>query len=327
MADLTTRYLGMTLQNPIIVSSSRLTSTLDGVKRCEDSGAGAVVLKSIFEEQVEHDASKLLEGADYSVHADAADFFRNKSKDYYIDTYLELVERAKGSLSIPVIASVNCLHAGAWMDYAHRFQEVQADALEMNVYIIPSDAARSGEEIEREYDHLVKSVRSHVSIPLALKIGQQFTGLACRLKRFDEFGVDGLVLFNRFYRPDIDIEKERITSGPVTSVPEESAVPLKWTALMSGELDCDICANTGIFNGETVIKQLLAGAASVGICSAILKHGHGIITTMNTTLNEWMDRKGYDTITDFKGNLAQENSAHSEVWERSQYVKAICGIE
>ncbi len=327
MADLKTAYMGLALHNPIIVSSSRLTSTLDGIRRCEDAGAGAVVLKSIFEEQIDADSSKMLEGADYTVHADAYDFFTNKSKDYYIDTYLELVEKAKKSLSIPVIASVNCIHSGSWLDYAHRFQEVNADALELNAYIIPSNATKSGAEIEQEYIHLVKSVRKRVSIPLALKMGQQFSGMAHMMKTFDDLGVDGLVFFNRFYRTDIDIKREQLVPGNVLSVPEEAAVPLQWTALMSGELRCDICANSGIYSGEAVVKQLLAGAATVGVCSAILKNGLSVIDDMVAVLAEWMDDKGYQSIADFRGKLCQERSDHPEVWERSQYVKAVCGID
>lgn len=327
MADLTAAYVGLTLPNPIMVTSSRLTSTLDGVRRCEDAGAGAVVLKSIFEEQIESDASKMIEGADYSVHADAYDFFANSSKDYYIDKYLELVEQAKQALSIPVIASVNCVRAGSWLEYAHRFEEVSADALEMNVYIIPSDASKNSEMIEKEYDHLLKSVRSRVKIPLILKVGQQFTGMAARLRRFDELGADGLVLFNRFYRTDIDIEKEIMVPGKVVSVPEESAASLQWTALTSGEVDCDICASSGIFDGDMVIKQLLAGAAGAGVCSAVLKQGFGVIDEMKTRVQDWMDAKGYEKITDFKGRLCQENLEHPELWERSQYIKAVCGID
>lgn len=327
MADTTARYLGLSLTNPIVVSSSRLTSTLDGVKRCEDAGAGAVVLKSIFEEQIEHDASSMVEGADYSVHADAYDFFSNASKDYYIDAYLELVEEAKKAVSIPVIASVNAVHPGSWLDYAHRFEEVGADALEMNAYIIPSNAKDDAQAIEKEYDQLVKAVRGKVSIPMALKIGQQFTALANRMHRFQDLGVNGLVLFNRFYRTDISIEKEAIVPGSVLSVPEESFVPLQWVGLMAGELSCDICAGSGIFTGEQVIKQLLAGAASVGVCSAILQKGHKVISEMNSTLNDWMDRKGYDSIDQFKGKLCQESSDHPEIWERAQYIKAVCGID
>ncbi len=326
MADLTTRYLGLTLPNPILVASSRLTSTLAGVKRCEDSGAGAIVLKSLFEEQITADASSMMEGADDSLHADAFDFFANSSKDYFIDTYLDLVEKAKKSIQIPVIASLNCVSAGSWLDYAHRFEEVGADALEINAYIIPSNAAKTGLKIEQEYDTLFKEIRKRVSIPIAFKMGQNFSGLANQMRRFDTMGADGLVLFNRLYRTDIDIEKESTVPGRVVSAPEEYATSLQWTGLMSGELDCDICANTGVHDGETVIKMLLAGASSVGICSALMKQGHGVIGTMKDTLEAWMERKEYTTISDFKGKLCQEGSAEPEIWERSQYIKAVCGI-
>ena len=326
MADLSTRYLGLTLTNPIIVASSRLTSTLEGVKRCEDAGAGAVVLKSLFEEQITADASKMLEGADMYAHADAFDFFDNSSKEYFIDTYLDLVEKAKKSVQVPIIASLNCVSPGKWLENAHRFEEAGADALEINSYIIPSQAGRDGQEIEHQYDKLIREIRKHVSIPIALKMGENFSGLANRMRRFEDLGVDGLVLFNRFYRTDINIEDESVTAGKVLSSPEEYAQSLRWIGLMSGELKLDFCANTGIYDGETIIKQLLAGASSVGICSALMKHGHDVIGTMKGTIEAWMERKEYASIADFKGKLCQESSDDPDIWERSQYIKAVCGI-
>lgn len=327
MADLSTRYMGMDLKNPIIIGSSRLTSTLEGVKACEGSGAGAVVLKSIFEEQIEADSSSMIQGLDdLSVHADAYDFFHQTSKDHYIDTYLELVEQAKKSVSIPVIASVNCVNPGSWLDYSHRFEEVGADGLEINMFIVPSQAAVSSIEIERRYYDLVRQIRRHTKLPIALKIGSHFTAMAHVMKTFDEMGVNALVLFNRYYKTDIDIETLKLKAGKVISVPEEAALTMQWTAMMSEELSCDVCANTGIHDGETVIKQLLAGASSIQVCSAVMKQGHGVIAQMLATMTDWMDKKGYASISDFKGLLSQERSDSPEVWERSQYIKAVCGI-
>ena len=319
MADLSTRYLGMDLKNPIIVGSSRLTSTLEGVVACEESGAGAVVLKSIFEEQIEADSTSMIQGLDdLSVHADAYDFFHQTSKDHYIDAYLELVEQAKRAVSIPIIASVNCVNPGSWLDYSHRFEEVGADALEINMFIVPSEAAVTSIEIERRYYDLVRQIRRHTKLPIALKIGSHFTAMAHIMKTFDEMGVNGLVLFNRYYKTDIDLETLRLKAGKVISVPEEAALSLQWAALMSEELSCDICANTGIHDGETIIKQLLAGAASVQICSAVMKQGHGVVSQMLGTLTEWMEKKGYASISDFKGLLSQERSESPEILERSQ---------
>ncbi|MGM0432172.1 MAG: dihydroorotate dehydrogenase-like protein [Spirochaetota bacterium] len=327
MADLKTTYMGLELDSPIIVSSSRLTMTLDGVKRCEQAGAGAVVLKSIFEEQINADAAKMLEGADHMAHTEAFDLFANRSHDYYIDSYLELVERAKKELSIPVIASVNCISHGTWLDYAHRFEEVGADALEINAYIIPSNPSKSGAEIEREYLELVRSIRSRVSIPLALKMGMQFSGLAHMIKSFDDEKVDACVLFNRFYRTDIDIEKEQLVPGSVISAPEEAALPLQWTALVADQIKGDICANSGIHTPEAAIKQLLAGASAVGICSAIMKGGLQVIEEMNDGISAWMDKKEYRQLSDFTGKLSQQKTTDPSVWERTQYIKAVSGIE
>jgi dihydroorotate dehydrogenase (fumarate) len=326
MADLKTRYMGLDLRNPVIVTSSRLTSTLKGVKKCEDAGAGAVVLKSIFEEQIDYDAAKMLEGSDDTVYTDAHDFFANRSRDYYIDEYLDLVEKAKDAVSIPVIASVNCITSGSWLDYAHRFEQAGADGLEINAYIIPSNVYKSGQDIEREYIHLIRSIRSRVNIPLGLKMGQQFSGLANMIKQFDDEKVDALVLFNRFYRNDIDIKTERLVPGKVLSEPEESAIPLRWAALVSHFLKADVCASSGVYDGDTLIKQLLAGADAVGVCSAVLKNGHGVIQEMISTLEAWMDSKGYGRLSDFKGKLSHDDAESQTVWERSQYIKAICGI-
>ena len=327
MVNLTTSYLGLNLNNPIIVASSRLTSQLDGLKKCEDAGAGAVVLKSIFEEQIEYDSNSMINGMEeYAAHTDAYDFFNNSSKDYYIDRYLELVEQAKQSLSIPVIASVNCLKAGSWLDYAHRFQEVGADALEMNMFIVPSNRAETSNEVEQKYLNLIKSLKNRLNIPLALKMGTYFSGMANFMNQLDTLGLSGLVLFNRYYKTDIDIESMSLKAGKITSVEEESAVPLQWTALMSGELSCDICGNTGIYSGETIIKFLLAGAAAVQICSSVMTGGHEILGRMKEIMVNWMERKNYTSINDFKGMLCQETFDNPEIWERSQYIKAVCGI-
>ncbi|NQT60073.1 MAG: dihydroorotate dehydrogenase-like protein [Bacteroidetes bacterium] len=327
MANLSTSYLGLNLTNPIIVASSRLTSQLDGLKKSEDAGAGAVVLKSIFEEQIEHDSNSMINGMDeFAVHTDAYDFFNNSSKDYYIDRYLELVEQAKKSLSIPVIASVNCLNSGSWLDYAHRFQEVGADALEMNMFIVPSNVAETSSEVEQKYLNLIKNLKNRLEIPLALKMGTYFSGMANFMNQLDTIGLNGLVLFNRYYKTDIDIENLSLKAGKIFSVEEESAVPLQWTALMSGELSCDICGNTGIYSGETIIKFLLAGASAVQLCSSVMIEGYDIIGKMKETIENWMERKSYTFISDFSGILCQEKYDNPEIWERSQYIKAVCGI-
>jgi len=324
MERLATTYLGMELKNPIIVGSSPLTSSLDKLKKCEDAGAGAVVVKSIFEEQIDHDAAKMISQSEgFVVHTDGRDFLEEVSRDYYIDAYLSLVDKATEALDIPVIASVNCRTRGSWLDYVQRFAEVGADALELNYYTLPSDFNRSAQQIEDEYLAVVQEARNRFKLPLSIKMGSQFTGLANIIKKFDTMGVDGLVLFNRFYQPDIDIEKLATKSSIVLSGPNDYAQSLQWTALVSAYLNCDICASTGIHSGESLIKLLLSGAKAVQVCSAVMKGGHKVIGDMLQTLTAWMDRHNADSFVDFRGKLAHKRMDDPSQWERAQYMKSL----
>lgn len=326
MADLKTTYLGLELTSPVVAASSSLTRDADSIKRCEDAGFGAAVMKSLFEEQIDSDSRGMMEEMEYFSHTDAFDFVSHSSRDYYIDTYLEEVEKAKHSVDIPIIASVNCRQEGSWIDYAGRFETVGADALELNIFVVPSDIEKPSHTIEKTYLDILKKVKSRVSIPVALKVGFHFSGMAHVFKQFDDAGADALVLFNRFYRTDIDIEKMQLKSASVVSVPEESGLPLQWTALMSRQLSCDICSNTGIYDGDAVIKHLLAGASAVQVCSAVMKKGLAAVSEMNSRILAWMEEKGYASIDDFRGTLAGPADGSSDIWERSQYIKAICGI-
>lgn len=324
MERLATTYLGLELKNPIIVGSSPLTSSVDKLKKCEDAGAGAVVVKSIFEEQIDHDAAKMIsETEGFVVHADGQDFLEEVSRNYYIDSYLSLVEKATEALDIPVIASVNCRTRGSWLDYVGRFSEAGADALELNYYILPSDMKRSTQEIEDEYFSVVKSAMDRAKLPLSVKMGSHFTSLANVVKRFDAMGVDGLVLFNRFYQPDIDIEKLTTKSSVVLSSPNDYTQSLQWTALLSAYLNCDICASTGIHSGETLVKMLLSGAKAVQVCSALMKGGHKVIDQMLGDLTAWMDRQGAETFVDFRGKMAHKRMDDPSQWERAQYMKSL----
>jgi dihydroorotate dehydrogenase (fumarate) len=324
MERLATTYLGMELKNPVIVGSSPLTSSLDKLKKCEDAGAGAVVVKSIFEEQIDHDAAKMMsETEGFVTHTDGEDFLQEVSRNYYIDSYLTMVEKAVNALDIPVIASVNCRTRGSWLDYVDRFAEVGADALELNYYVLPSDFNRTAEEMEAHYFSIVQAARERVTLPLSVKMSSQFTALANIVKRFDSMGVEGLVLFNKFYQPDIDIEKVATKSSIVLSNPGDYALSLQWTALLSAYLNGDICASTGIHSGETLIKMLLSGAKAVQVCSAVMKSGHKVIGEMNKVLLEWMDRHGAETFVDFRGKLAHKRMEDPTQWERAQYMKSL----
>lgn len=319
--------MGLTLKNPIVVSSSRLTYTVDKVKECEDAGAGAVVLKSIFEEQINFDSERMIGDLNFDAHTDAYDYFQESSRDFYMNEYLDLVEKAKADLSIPVIASVNCVSDGSWIDYAERLEKMGADALELNVFIIPADVDTRGEVIEKTYLDILKKVKKRVGIPVALKLGGQFSGMANIMKRFSDEGADALVLFNRFYRPDFNIETFKLIPAQVYSVPQEMAFTLQWIALLYGKIKADLAATTGIHSGKDVIKQLLAGAAVVEICSAFMQQGLGSLPAYLKELEDYMERHDFASIGDFRGRMSQSDHDHPEVYERSQYIKSIVGID
>ncbi len=327
MSDLSTTFMGLMLKNPIIVSSSRLTYDIDRLKQCEAAGAGAVVLKSLFEEQINVESDRMVGDLNFDAYADAYDYFTETSRDYYLNEYLDLVEQAKKNLSIPVIASVNCVSDGNWIEYAERFEKVGADALELNIFIIPADEETSGTLIEDKYVDILKKVKKKVSIPVALKLGSQFSGMANMMRRFGEEGADGLVLFNRFYKPDIDIEDFKIKSSYVFSAPEEMAFTLQWMAILAGKVKADLAATTGIHSSKDVIKQVLAGAHAVEMCSIFMKNGINVIETYLNEIEEWMQRKGFEKLSDFRGKMSQESVEHPEAYERSQYIKALVGIE
>ena len=326
MADLSTSYMGISLKNPLIVASSNLTSTVDKIKKCEDSGAGAVVLKSLFEEQIQVDMQKMMSGSSDMGGPDGWDFLVNTSRNYYLDDYLELVEQAKAKTGIPVIASVNCVSGGEWISYAKKFESMGADGLELNSFIIPSNVKKDAEYYTEKYLEIAANIKSMVKIPVSMKLSPHFTDLARMIRRLAETGLDGIVLFNRFYRPDIDIEKLEMRHAPILSAPEEIYLSLQWIALLSGEIETDFCASTGVFDAAGMIKQLLAGARGVQICSSLIKQGLGIIPGMLDELSSWMDRHGFSTLSDFNGRLCQEASNNPEVYERNQYIKGVVGI-
>lgn len=326
MADLSTKYLGLTLKNPLIVGSGPLTATLDSLKKCEDAGVGAVVLKSIFEEQIEGESDALIdETNEYLAHADAYGFMKGASMDQAIDEHLVLLEQAKKALDIPVIASINCRKNGSWIEYINRFVACGADAIELNHYIVAADVEVDGIAIEKEYLSLVKAARKKVKVPLSLKMGSSFSSLSNLLFKLDELSIDGVVLFNRFFSPDIDIKKMTFSSANMFSSPDEYSQSLRWTALMSEELRYDICASTGIHSGETVIKQLLAGAKAVQLCSILMKSGLSKVAKMQEEISTWMDAHEFAHISDFNGQLAQERIDDPARWERTQYMRTLMG--
>lgn len=326
MADLSTKYMGIELRNPIIVGSSGLTESIENVEACEEAGAGAVVLKSIFEEQILHDVGKLARASDVSYwHAEAADYINQYGREHAVDAYVQLMREAKERTSIPVIASIHCVSAGAWTEFAKRAEDVGVDALELNVYVTPADRRRNARDNEQLYVDIVKAVKRAASIPVALKIGPYFSSIPEMATDLGYAGVDALVLFNRFHRFDFDIEKLKMIPGDLLSTPDEVTLPLRWVSLISGDVDYDIAATTGIHDGNAVVKQLLAGARAVQICSVLYHRGVAHIATILAEVEGWMKRHGYAAIEDFRGKLCQEASVNPALYERVQFMKASLG--
>jgi dihydroorotate dehydrogenase (fumarate) len=324
--DLSVSYLGLKLRNPLLVAASSLTGTPAKLKRCEEAGAGAVVLKSLFEEQIEVQTAQLEREGDYA-HPEAADYLRQIGLRLNQDQYLKLVSEAKASLSIPVIASLNCVSPRGWTGYAAKLAGAGADAIELNIALLASDFEHGAVDIEATYLKIVQSICAQVKLPVAVKLGPYFTSLPQTALALRRAGASALVLFNRFYQLDFDIEKLALTPGYHLSSPDEIHQSLRWIALLSAELGCDLCASTGVHDGAGVVKQLLAGAKAVQLCSALFLKGMGRLGECLKELEGWMKRHRFERIEDFRGKMCQEASADPQLYERLQYIKVYVGLE
>ncbi len=322
MADLSTKLMGLDLRNPVIVASSGLTGSLERLKACEEAGAGAVVLKSIFEEQIAAEVDGIVAAGETPyAHAEAADYIRNYGHENAVRRFIELIANAKKELTIPVIASIHCVSAGGWTDFAKRVEQAGADALELNIFVLPSDIERDGRSYEQVYFDVLAAVKEQVSIPVALKIGARFSGLAHTANALAEGGADALVMFNRFARFDFDIEEMEMVSASYLSEPSEMLVPLRWISMLSGELSCDLVATTGVHDGKGVVKMLLAGAAAVELCSVLYQHGVPRVASILEEISSWMDAHGFASVADFRGKMSQEASEDPASYERVQFMK------
>lgn len=326
MADLKVNYMGLKLRNPIIVASSSLTGTLAKLKRCEDAGAGAVVLKSLFEEQIEVQTAQMEKEGDWA-HPEAADYLRQVGLRLNQEQYLKLVTEAKASLSIPVIASLNGVSTGGWLGYAAQLAKAGADAIELNVALLASNLEQRAADIEGAYLKIVEAVKSKVKLPISVKLGPYFTSLPQTALALRRAGASALVLFNRFYQLDFDIEKLALKPGYHLSTQDEIHQSLRWIALLSAELGCDLAASTGVHDGSGLIKQLLAGAKAVQLCSTLFLNGMDRIQAMLEELEAWMQRRGFTSIEEFRGKMSQERSADPRLYERLQYIKVYVGLE
>jgi dihydroorotate dehydrogenase (fumarate) len=323
--DLSTTYMGLKLKNPLIVSSSRITSTIEDVKKCADYGAGAIVLKSLFEEQFLANTNRLIDqDQKYFWYPEAIEFINQHSKEHGIKGYLKLIRDSKEQTNIPIIASVNCVTATEWPRYCKELVDAGADGIELNVAIVPKDEKISSLEIEDFYVKVVEEVRKNVNVPIAIKIGPFFSNGFNMTNRLCAAGVNGIVVFNRYYRPDIDIDTEEITRPNYLSCPQEMGQPLRWASLFAARVKCDIAGNTGIHDGNGMIKMLLAGVSAVQVCSTLYINGLGYIDTMVNDLHKWMAFKGYTKIDDFKGKLTKKHE-NIAAFERIQFLKQALG--
>lgn len=326
MADLTTKYLGLSLRNPVIVGSSGLTDSVENIIELEKAGAGAVVLKSLFEEQILMEAEASIRKAYendmiYSAKSESLDYIDLHIKEDTVSSYIKLISAAKRRTVIPIIASVNCVSGVEWPSFAKKVQEAGADALELNIALLPASAEMEAQKIESMYFEIIQKVQANVTIPVAIKISPYFTNLSRMISELSKTGIKGIVMFNRYYTPDFDINTFTEKSANTLSVPAESGNILRWTAIMSGRVNCDLCSTTGIHTGEAAIKQILAGAAAVQVVSSLYINGISHIQKLVGEIEDWMDKNRFNYLHQFKGKMSQKESTNPAAYERIQFMK------
>ena len=326
MPDLTTTYLGLHLKNPLVASASPLSKKLETVQRIEDAGAAALVMYSLFEEQINHDSYELDHYLERGTHsfAEALSYLPDIG-NYNLgpEPYLEHLHKIKQKLSIPVIGSLNGISTGGWIEYAHRIEEAGADALELNIYYLPSDPDLTAAELEDDYVQLVKDIRAKVKLPIAVKLSPYFTALPNLAKRIVKAGADGLVLFNRFYQPDFDLEELEVVPHLVLSKSYEMRLPLRWIAILYGRVQADFALTSGVHTAEDVIKAMMAGANVAMMASTLLENGVGRLMHILNDLEEWMIEHEYESIEQMRGSMSQQAVTEPAAFERANYIKAL----
>ncbi len=324
--DLKTNYLGLELRSPVIVGSSGLTLSLNNIKKFENLGAGAVVLKSLFEEQIMYETHNSLESYDASQHPEAMDFIKYITREQSIDKYLKLINDAKKSVSVPVIASINCISSNKWTEFAGELENAGADALELNIFITDYDKLNST-KIEELYFKIIESVKRNTKLPIAIKVSYFFTNLPQMLLKLAFSGVHGMVLFNRYYSPDIDIDKQEVTSGSYFSSPDEVNIPLRWIGILADNVSCDISATTGIHTARDAVKLFMAGATTIQVCSTLYKNGIDYLKTFLEDLKSWMKSHNYSNINEIRGLLTSKSKEEQKLFSRTQYMKYYSNLE
>ncbi len=330
MPDLTTTYLGLHLKNPLVASASPLSKKIDSVKRLEDAGVAAVVMYSLFEEQITHESEALSYFLDRGTesHAEAVTYFPDLGK-YNIgaEPYVELIQKIKKAVAIPVVGSLNGVTPGGWVEYARKIEEAGADALELNMYRIATDLELASQDLEQTYVDLVSDVRKQIHIPLAVKLSPFFTSLPNLASRLVKAGANGLVLFNRFYQPDIDIETLEVVPEIHLSTSEELRMPLRWVAILYGRVQADLALTTGVHTGEDMIKAAMAGASVSMLASELIAKGSKRIPTLLGEITKWMEEFEYDSISQMLGSMSQKAVADPGAFERANYMKALTSFD
>lgn len=324
--NLSTTYLGLQLNHPVVPSASPLSQSLDGIRRLEDAGAPAVVMYSLFEEQIEGESHLLDHYLTYGADsfAEALNYFPEMdSYNVGPHAYLDLIRNAKAAVDIPIIGSLNGISAGGWVEYARYIQEAGADALELNIYYIPTDPLWSGAEVEQMYLDVVRTVKANVTIPVAVKVGPYFSSFANMAHRLTEAGANGLVLFNRFYQPDFDLEQLTVTPNLILSSAHEMRLPLRWVAILHGRVPTDFAITSGVHSHEDVLKGMMAGAKVVMLASALLRHGIGRIGEIVADMQRWMEEYEYESVAQMQGSMSQQNVADPAAFERANYMKVL----
>jgi dihydroorotate dehydrogenase (fumarate) len=319
MIDLSTNFAGLSMKSPIIVSSSGLTSSVDRIKKVAAAGAGALVLKSLFEEQINYEVGNMSDGHDYP---EAGDYIRTYARENSLGQYLSSIREAKEAVDIPVIASINCVSASEWIDFANKIQEAGADALELNIYFLPINKEKDPREYEKTYLHLVSEVKKRTSLPLIIKLGNGFSNITWMVNQLYQRGAAAVVLFNRFYAPDINTDDLSFGSAEVLSTPAELRYSLRWIGIVSSQVDqLDLAASTGVHSGMAVVKQILAGAMAVQICSVLYRNGLDYIKDMTVEMLKWMEKNQYKSPDDFRGKMNYGSLDDPSVYERAQFMK------
>ena len=324
--DLRTTYMGLELQNPVVASASPLSEKLDNFRRMEDAGAAAVVMFSLFEEQIKHENAAIehLITSGAESYAESLSFFP-EFEDYETgpDEYLNLLRRATEAVDIPVIGSLNGITNEGWVDTARLMQDAGASGIELNAYYIPANLYMDGREVEQRYLEVLKAVKAAVSIPVAMKLSPFFSATGNMARQFDEAGADALVLFNRFYQPDLDLDEMQVVTDLKLSTPDEIRLPLLWIGVLHGRINASLAATTGVHSPQELIKYLLAGADVVMSTSGMLRHGIGFLTTLVEGLQDWMAAREYESVAQLRGSMSQVNCLNPGAFERANYIKIL----